>query len=664
MDNSSKLLALLRLAALFLAIQPISPIRGRAADPDWPERFRYRMVLLRNTSLSSNAELETAKQQLQRAAITGYNCVVLAASANLIQPQIAGDEYLARLRLLRDEANRLGIGLVPSVMPFDSDAVTKPFDPHLAEGLPVRNVLYVAEGAAAHLRPAPPITLVNSGFETVGQNGIPGWQLVGLLPGRSSIEIDSRQAHYGNSSLRLKNVAEQTEYVSYRAVQKVWLPPFRLFRASVWIKSEDPNLTALGYLEVTGGARCLGFSDLRPAEVSEWDRLDLLFNSLQGGETEIRLLVSDSSSGAHTIWFDGLEIVHVGLVNMLRRPDCPVVVRNERGRAYDEGRDFEIADGRAIGSSAENSLSDDALQLALTRSSRIRDGERLRVSFYSRDCSRSVSLCTSSGRVYDFFAAGINPLRDALSPFGYHLATKYISTANWDEACARSKKTPGAQWGDSLLRQITILNGSGSRPVCFVWSDMYEPWYDPHANFWVRNGSFEDAWRHLPKDCVIANAHYDAEESKSSRFFAAEGYSQVIAGDAKVGEWMQASAEIPGIIGVLNVDTPLDEFAAKAWGWLPPEVRVKLPPAPKPEVARRKRPHVDSTSENMTSPASQSAIRTWTDASGQYTIEAAFIKVKSSVVTLRKQDGSEITIPLDTLSEEDRRWLFRKAGKK
>lgn len=649
--------------SLLLSIVLGAPRRCLAAEAGWPERFQYRMVLLRNTSLATDAKLETAKQQLQRAAITGYNCAILAASANLIQPQIAGDDYLARLESLRDEANRQGIGLVPSVMPFDSDAQISQFDPHLAEGLPVRDALYVVEGAEAHLRPDSPVTLVNSSFETVGQNGIPGWQLEGLHAGRS-IKVDSSQALYGNSSLRLTNVAEKTGRVSYRAIQKVRLPPFRLFRASVWIRSDDADVQGRAYLVARIGDRDLGLDSFRPPKGREWGRHDLFFNSLQGGDTEIWLMVSDGSSGAHTIWFDNLEIEQLGLANMLRRPDCPVVVRNERGRAYEEGRDFEIVDGQVITSSPVGSPNDNTPRLTLTRNTRISDGERLRVNFYSRICSRPLSLCTSSAQVYDFFVAGIDPLRNTLAPFGYHLATKYITTANWDDTCQRTKKTPGAQWGESLQRQIEILSGNGSRPVCFVWSDIYQPWADPYSGFWIRNGTFEDAWKHLPKDCVVMNAHHNAEESKSPRFFSANGYRQIIAGDTEVGEWMQANGEIPGIVGVLNIDAPLDEFAAMAWGWLPQEVRAKLPPAPTRKVTRHGRPRADSTREPTTQSASPPEIRTWTDASGQFTIEAAFIRAKSSIVTLRKRDGSEITIPFKTLSDQDRRWLIREVGKK
>ena len=35
------------------------------------------------------------------------------------------------------------------------------------------------------------------------------------------------------------------------------------------------------------------------------------------------------------------SIEEIGLVNVLRRPGCPVTVRGENGTIYEEGRDYE-----------------------------------------------------------------------------------------------------------------------------------------------------------------------------------------------------------------------------------------------------------------------------------------------------------------------------------
>ena len=47
--------------------------------------------------------------------------------------------------------------------------------------------------------------------------------------------------------------------------------------------------------------------------------------------------------------------------------------------------------------------------------------------------------------------------------------------------------------------------------------------------------------------------------------------------------------------------------------------------------------------------------RTWTSADGRFTVEAEFVKAIGGKVTLRKRDGTKITVPMKKLSEDDRR---------
>jgi len=56
--------------------------------------------------------------------------------------------------------------------------------------------------------------------------------------------------------------------------------------------------------------------------------------------------------------------------------------------------------------------------------------------------------------------------------------------------------------------------------------------------------------------------------------------------------------------------------------------------------------------------AADSAVpRQWTDSTGRFRLEAELVEVKEGNVHLRRTDGSEIAVPLDRLSESDRRYL-------
>lgn len=54
--------------------------------------------------------------------------------------------------------------------------------------------------------------------------------------------------------------------------------------------------------------------------------------------------------------------------------------------------------------------------------------------------------------------------------------------------------------------------------------------------------------------------------------------------------------------------------------------------------------------------------RSWTDTSGQHRVEATLISSKDGKVTLRKSDGSEVTLALEKLSREDREFVRRNTG--
>jgi len=57
-------------------------------------------------------------------------------------------------------------------------------------------------------------------------------------------------------------------------------------------------------------------------------------------------------------------------------------------------------------------------------------------------------------------------------------------------------------------------------------------------------------------------------------------------------------------------------------------------------------------------------LRTWTDAKGQYTMNGRFVCQVGETVTLRYEDGSEVDVPLERLSEQDRQWIRNASQRK
>jgi hypothetical protein len=50
-------------------------------------------------------------------------------------------------------------------------------------------------------------------------------------------------------------------------------------------------------------------------------------------------------------------------------------------------------------------------------------------------------------------------------------------------------------------------------------------------------------------------------------------------------------------------------------------------------------------------------LRTWTDSGSQYTMNGRFVRQLGDVATLRYEDGSEVDVPMERLSRQDREWI-------
>ena len=51
------------------------------------------------------------------------------------------------------------------------------------------------------------------------------------------------------------------------------------------------------------------------------------------------------------------------------------------------------------------------------------------------------------------------------------------------------------------------------------------------------------------------------------------------------------------------------------------------------------------------------AIRTWSDSSGKFSVEAEFVSYTAGKVKIRRKDGTVVELKLDRLSEEDQEWI-------
>jgi hypothetical protein len=535
-----------------------------------------RICWLSDTRYQDDAALEKAKQYLKQAKASGYTAVVLANSKWLAMPKAWGAGYIGRLRAVGDEARRIGIGLIPYVTNFGNGDSLLSHEPNLAEGMPVRDALFVVSGREARAKADPSIRIVNGDFEQSERNNILAWAPETAKPG-TSVFSDSEVVHGGKRSIRMQDFRMGNANGSCRLTQPIRLTPFRQYRLTVWVKTQDLKPAeqagvSLFMHAAWAGARHLSYAPLEVKPTQDWTLHQFVFNSQRCGEVLLRVGIEGQGAGGKA-WFDDLALEEIGMLNVIRRTGCPLEVRGENGALYEERRDFEPVSDPKLGRLhpwGGYSFAHEPPPLRLTTGSRIKDGQRLRVSFYHATAvyGNQVSLCLSCPRAYEFFAEGIKQVDELVHPVGYHISVGEIRTANWDQDCQQRHLTPAQLLGDSIRRRIASIHKVNPTSRIYAWSDMFDPWHNARDHYYLCNGSWVGAWYDIPKEVIVLNWNYDRFEGQSPRFFAANGFTQVVLGRGPdVRDWLLKNPDVPNVVGVMNFIAPsLEEFAEMIWG--------------------------------------------------------------------------------------------------
>lgn len=514
--------------------------------------------------LNSDEELQQALDWLQRVKRSGFTAVVLGNTSQLAQPGLAGTAYQERLRRLGDEARRLGLGIIPMVMNFGDGGAIFPYDPNLAEGLPVRDALFVVRGREADVVDDPPLVIENPGFEGAQNHLFPAWTDEKGLAG-TAVYADWQVRHGQEASLRVEFSAAPGPWGWAWITQKLRVRPFRLYDITVWIKSEDLPPDREPAVSLWTGRRHLHYRTIGVRSTQDWTEHHIVFNSLDNDVIDLRV-GSEGGTCRGRAWFDDLSVRELGMLNILRRPGCPLMVRGEDGTVYEEGRDYEpVADPLLYRATAWGGwdFTHRAPTLRLTPDSRLRDGQRLRVSFYHAMAIYwgQVSVCLSCPGAYELFERGVAELAAILHPVGYHISVGEIRTANWDGDCAPRGMTPAQLLVDSIKRRIQIARTYTPGARLYAWSDMLDPWHNGVDNYYLCNGSWAGAAADTPRDIVIVNWNYTGHEGQSPRYFADLGFHQLLLGDlSQVRAWLHNNPDVPGIQGLyaLEAENPED----------------------------------------------------------------------------------------------------------
>jgi hypothetical protein len=297
--------------------------------------------------------------------------------------------------------------------------------------------------------------------------------------------------------------------------------------------------------------------DLAPREfklpaTTDWKRITFLFNSL--GFDKVNLYAGLWEGKAGKVWLDDWSVEDAGPVNVLHRPGTPVTVRSEDGAiTYAEGRDYAPLNSPEFSPWHGDST---PATLKLLPNGRIKDGDRLRVSWYHPMLihDSQVTTCMAEPELYEIFDHEAKLLAEHLHPRRVLLNTDEIRMGGTCKACAG--RDMAALLGDCVAKQAAAIRRYSANAQIYVWSDMFDPNHNAHPNYYLVQGDFTGSWKHAPKD-LIMTIWGGAPSEKSLRFFSEEKFPTLVACyyDAAnlddVKRWLAAAQSFPNVRGFM-----------------------------------------------------------------------------------------------------------------
>jgi hypothetical protein len=566
------------LTICLFAILAASPSRSQASRP-----LPYRWVWMQ-TNLLPDENIPRVESIMRRAAKVGYTGIVLSDSKFNILDRMF-EPYFKHVEQIKALAKELKLEIIPTVFDIGYSEGILAHDPNLVEGLPVKDAPFVARGGKAEIVQDEAPALRNGGFEEARGDSAVGWSFQDA-PGKNSF-IDRAEKHSGSSSLRFEgDGTPNPEAPNWRVNQKLALKPWRYYRLSFWVRTRDlANNGAFNVilLPSTEPGRNLSHLTVSVKPTQDWEMREVTFNSL--GNTDATAYIGLWGAKKGAFWLDDVKVEELGPVNVVRRAGCPFVVKGEDGTVYTEGQDYAPVKDPKMGMVpyiGNFELYHPAPPIILTVGSRIREGQRVRVSFYHPAFiyGMQTACCLTDPKVYDILRDQMQRVEKLFHPTAVLMSHDEIRIANWCETCQATHKTPGQLLADNVRHCIQIVKQTSPRARIYTWNDMFDPYHNATESrtYFLVNGSWTGSWEGLTPEVGIVNWYFEPRK-KNLPFFANRGHKQILAGyyDNNVEytkTWLDDGRDVKGIVGVMYTTwqskfDDLEKFAQVVWGGKP-----------------------------------------------------------------------------------------------
>ena len=270
-------------------------------------------------------------------------------------------------------------------------------------------------------------------------------------------------------------------------------------------------------------------------------------------------------------------------MNLLRREGCPLKVTNKDGSvAYEEGRDFEPWVDPKLGRVPyAGEFSDDhaAPPIVITKNSRIKEGDELRVSYYHTAIVHDgqVSCALIADDLFKHLKRQVENVHKYFAPKRYFMQHDEFRVGGFDAEEQATGKTSGQLMAENARRCVKVIREVNPKAGVVVWSDMFDPHHNARGSYYLVANTLKDSWEGLDASVGIVNWN-GGKKAQSLGFFAQRGHEQFIAGYYDTGDiaghtkgWMNAAANVKGVKGYMYTTwrqnyTGLEKFAQTVRG--------------------------------------------------------------------------------------------------
>lgn len=491
---------------------------------------RLQRWLYYSVNLWVDSNVSTLTSVLNRAAAAGYTHVLLNDS----KFSHLGDmdaHYFANVNYIRGVAMSLGIEIVPAVFPigYSNDILFQ--DPNLIEALPVTNALLVVSNGIAVVQPDPVVAFRGGDFSNLA-----------LWDWKDNTVISS------NGAACVVNPNGQNA----RIVQTMQVTPFRQYHISV--RAKTLNFLGTPEVKVLASGLALNYNSLGAQYTQDWTTHHVVFNSLTNRAVTVYFGCWDGTTG--TLFWDDALIEEVAFLNLVRRPGAPLVVQRENGPQLAEGVDYPAFKDPAMGVKPWNG-SYDVYHTPPTFQVNATNGTRLRASYCHAVTvyDDQAMICPSEPATTNLLWDQARRVHAAFQAKGYMMSHDEIRVMNWCPACQQRNLDAGAMLADNVRACIQILRQVNPGGDIYTWSDMFDPFHNAHANYYLVRGNLTNSWLGLDPQVVILPWNISTA-TNSMQFFSGRGHRQVLAGyydsgPTQITRWLNAAQPFPGTLGVM-----------------------------------------------------------------------------------------------------------------